>query len=128
MDKVWIVTSGEYSDYHINAVFSTEYKATKYCEKWGGNIEIRNLDEPIPDVLWGIRMGIDGEVISSWKEPCRDATTEGFEFFALNNIAIVWNLKTEDKQRAIKVTNEKRIQILALGIWGDDEKVREMVK
>ena len=29
--KIYIVTSGEYSDYHINAVFSTKEEAEKYC-------------------------------------------------------------------------------------------------
>ena len=124
MAKVWIVTSGEYSDYSIDGVFSTNELAAKYCEKWGGEIETWNLDEPIPDVLWAIRMGIGGEVISSWK----NCSAEGFDFFALDNKAIVWNVKTEDEQRAIKVTNEKRTQILALGIWGDDEKIGAMIK
>ena len=32
MDKVYIVTSGAYSDYHIDAVFINEEKAKAYCE------------------------------------------------------------------------------------------------
>lgn len=31
-EKIYIVTSGEYSDYHINAVFKDENKAKAYCE------------------------------------------------------------------------------------------------
>lgn len=31
MNKVYIVTSGDYSDYHIDAVFSTKQGAEKYC-------------------------------------------------------------------------------------------------
>lgn len=32
MDKAYIVTSGEYSDYHIDAVFLNEEKAKAYCD------------------------------------------------------------------------------------------------
>lgn len=35
MDKVWIVTEGSYSDYHIVAVFSSEEKAKEYVETYG---------------------------------------------------------------------------------------------
>lgn len=31
MDKIYIVTSGEYSDYHIDAVFSGIPRRTKLC-------------------------------------------------------------------------------------------------
>lgn len=33
MDSVFVVTSGDYSDYHIDAIFSTEEKAKEYI-KW----------------------------------------------------------------------------------------------
>lgn len=39
MSKIWIVTDGEYSDYHIVAVFLDEKKAVKYCERNGFEIE-----------------------------------------------------------------------------------------
>ena len=49
--KIYMVTSGCYSDYCINAVFSTREKAEEYID--GGNaysdsdIEEYDLDEPI---------------------------------------------------------------------------------
>lgn len=55
MSKVFIVTSGEYSDYGINRVFSTEEKAKKWIDvitsMYGGNynIEQYKLDAPIPE-------------------------------------------------------------------------------
>lgn len=55
MSKVFIVTSGEYSDYSINRVFSTEEKAKKWIDvitsMYGGNynIEQYKLDAPIPE-------------------------------------------------------------------------------
>ena len=55
MRKVYIVTSGEYSDYGIDRVFSTEEKAKEWVEvitsMYGGNynIEQYELDAPIPE-------------------------------------------------------------------------------
>lgn len=55
MNKVFIVTSGEYSDYGIDRVFSTEEKAKEWIDiitsMYGGNyyIEQYELDAPIPE-------------------------------------------------------------------------------
>ena len=54
MSRVFIVTSGEYSDYGIDRVFSTEEKAKEWIKittsMYGGNynIEQYELDAPIP--------------------------------------------------------------------------------
>ena len=53
MSKVYIVTSGEYSDYHIDAVFTTREKAEQFCavhntcERYSNfyNIEEYDVDE-----------------------------------------------------------------------------------
>ena len=55
MSKVFIVTSGEYSDYGIDRVFSTEEKAKEWIDvitsMYNGNynIEQYELDAPIPE-------------------------------------------------------------------------------
>ena len=55
MSRVVIVTSGEYPDYSIDRVFSTEEKAKEWVEvitsMYGGNynIEQYELDAPIPE-------------------------------------------------------------------------------
>ena len=55
MSKVYIVTSGEYSDYGIDRVFSTEEKAKEWVDvitsMYDGNynIEQYELDAPIPE-------------------------------------------------------------------------------
>ena len=55
MRKVYIVTSGEYSDYGIDRVFSTEEKAKEWVDvitsMYGGNYDIEQyeLDAPIPE-------------------------------------------------------------------------------
>ena len=55
MNKVFIVTSGEYYDYGIDRVFSTEEKAKEWVNvitsMYGGNYDIEQyeLDAPIPE-------------------------------------------------------------------------------
>ncbi len=55
MANVWVVTSGEYSDYGIDAIFSTEEKAEAYLAqaklvKLDSRIEPYELDVPVPEV------------------------------------------------------------------------------
>ncbi len=45
--KVYVVTAGEYSDYHIEAVYSTREKAELYVATHEGEIEEYDIDEPV---------------------------------------------------------------------------------
>ena len=61
--KIYIVTSGEYSDYGIDAVFTTKEKAVEYVEQHGTNynIEEYNLDEEVEKKtqLWYIEFCVE---------------------------------------------------------------------
>lgn len=62
-NKIYIVTSGEYSDYGIEAVFTTKEKAVDYVEQHGTryNIEEYNLDEEVEKKtqLWCIEFCVE---------------------------------------------------------------------
>lgn len=62
-NKIYIVTSGEYSEYEINAVFTTKEKAVEYVEQNGTryNIEEYNLDEEVEKKtqLWSIEFCVE---------------------------------------------------------------------
>lgn len=62
-NKIYIVTSGEYSDYEIEAVFTTKEKAVEYVEQNGTryNIEEYNLDEEVEKKtqLWSIEFCVE---------------------------------------------------------------------
>lgn len=127
--KVYVVTSGSYSDYGINAIFSTPELAELYKNNYNkanpgdADIEEWELDKPIPENGYTVRMTQNGiadvsiNFNASW----------GFWCFTREN-KLVWNIQILDKERAIKVVNEKRAQILALGIWGNNARVKEQVK
>jgi len=130
MEKVYIVTSGCYSDYQINAVYSKEGDAEEYCRRGGEDygVETYILDEPIPDSYISVRMDIKGRMIDTSSSV---GGSPGLISF-INGIRTAeymrWMVRTDDIQRAVKVVNEKRTQILALNIWGDEEKIRELIK
>lgn len=137
MNKIYVVTSGCYSDFSIEGIFSTELKA----EKLRKDFEWANSDASIE--TWGLNrtkkrrfimvsMKKDGEVVdidhrlNGTAGLCcffnnADLTSNDYDTFD-------WVVATGDEKRAIKVVNEKRSQILALGIWADTKKVLEMVK
>lgn len=114
--KIYIVTSGEYSDYHIEAVFSTEEKAVDYVEQNGTdyNIEEYELDEEVEKEtqLWHIVFCVeDGEL--------HRATPEGFyrKFVDTCNIEdhFLWHTKdcihfyvdADSMDRAVKIARER---------------------
>ena len=74
MSKVYIVTQGEYSDYHIVTVFTNRRDAEVYCamqnrgniDYWGYSISEYNIGEVAypPDVKIGylFAMGVNGRM------------------------------------------------------------------
>lgn len=68
--KIYIVTSGEYSDYGIDTVFSTKEKAKAYIQQNGTNynIEEYDLDEEVEKKtqLWGVVFRVeDGKLLEA---------------------------------------------------------------
>lgn len=140
MAKVYAVNSGSYSDYRICGIFSTQEKAAAFMqyvrETDYNDIEVYELDPPTVDL---IKRGY-----SIWRVlMLRDGTTERIdkvypEYFNVSDVgnpflwrrtqapaylgkgipdawqSTVW-AKTE--KQAIKIVNEQRLQLIALGKW-----------
>ena len=50
MSKIWLVSRGEYSDYHVICAFSTPQKAVSYSRAAKDSfIETLSLDEDMPE-------------------------------------------------------------------------------
>jgi hypothetical protein len=135
MKKVYAVNSGSYSDYRVNAMFSSKKLAKEFMQsipkEYFNNIEEYELDPPVSDlvkrgyVLWSVSM-------------LRDGTTEKVEktdinVYSLECDHIIWkrskdrSLKKPDvlistvwaktEKQAIKIVNEQRTQMIANGKW-----------
>ena len=125
MSKVFVVTSGSYSSYHIEAVFSSRYKARKFLDYVGDSkiydfgdyrIETYETDRPVWEIVpMFVRMDMSGNVGEA--APAGYSHEIGFICFDVED-NLVWSVPTKDKQAAIKATNEARMLLLALNLWG----------
>ena len=72
--KIYIATSGEYSDYHICAVFTDQKQAVRYCalheyelQEW--ETESKDFDtEKTPKMLWRASFNTNGELLSLYED------------------------------------------------------------
>ena len=130
MKTIYVVTQGSYSDYHICAVFDTKELAEQYCsafgkaqrfdtmgiEEWGLNpykIELGKGYKP-----FFVRMDKEGNTSEVYEDDSSYGYTNdvGYGFDIRDNMYNHCFAKSTD--HAIKITNEKRVQMLAENKWG----------
>lgn len=137
MTVIYVVTSGCYSDYGIQSMFSTKEKAQAFIDthKLGSyddvNIEewlLDNADHPhsrglLYFTLYVDRDGtlVESRVSSEWRQAWRtscDYTNLHFWKSPGKPLLIVqtWAERLED---AVKVAGEYRTRVLAANRWGD---------
>jgi len=129
MSKIWLVSRGEYSDYRVICAFSTPQRAVSYSRVAPDSfVETLSLDEDMPDVVDNIHilMSKDGDALRIYKPSVIDRNEIGFEsYWPVSaeqgyETCLSWNVETDNEERAIKVVNEKRVQIIAAGVWCDE--------
>jgi len=134
--KIFIVTSGEYSDYGICAVFSTKEKAQKYIEIYPdqqSEIEEWNVDEDMALInkirngeitIYLVSMFKQGNVEEIEKEESpfiyqvKEALANKYYLWTENRIGM-WVI-AKDEKHAIKIVNEKRVQLIANNEWENE--------
>jgi len=141
MAIAYIVTSGEYSDYHIDAVFSTRKKAEEYIETRKEFSEQAATEPPSFDIepweidateslspikhgyraysVWMRRQGNSNveEIRDYWEaeEIERNSMQQDAGWLMMR----VW---AKDEQHAVKIVNEKRTMLIANGKWDETLK------
>jgi len=134
MAKAYVLTEGEYSDYHIIGVYSTRENA-EAIKKWllAGESEnsyfasLVDIEEyELDPCLDAIRQGLTAyQVHMKW-----DGDTEGVysaddcysreEVLGVELMAYPWGIRgkvfARDEQHAVKIVNEKRAQMIAQGL------------
>lgn len=119
--KIYVVTSGEYSDYRIEAVFSTRKKANEYVQQKGTDFRIEGYDldkEVVKETqLWLVEFDItNNEIkevspitsnIDKLKDTCK--VTEYFSFKSY----ITFYVEAETMDRAIKIASERFASVKA---------------
>ena len=114
--KIYIVTSGEYSSYEINAVFTTKEKAVDYVEQHGTNynIEEYNLDKEVEKKtqLWDIVFFVeDGKLYkacpTSYNRSEIVDTCNIYEYLGLYGECISFYVDADSMDRAVKIARER---------------------
>jgi hypothetical protein len=127
--KLYMVTDGNYSDYHVCGVYSTPEKAERARQLYAADgIEEMDLDAmpDAPDGMarWIVMMNRDGHS-SSVRHV--DASPEWLfedQFYRSESTeASEWGFTmwARDEEHAVKIANERRIQLLANNQWEPTE-------
>lgn len=133
MGTIWGVSSGSYSDYIVEALFSSKEKAQEFLDeysKFDSEARLEEFDyDPEPpraiEVI-GVHIDMEGNVLRVYDPRWVREGAVGFVGYGLADVwrgprVLIWVVPTTDKERAIKVVNEKRAIILANEAWGDPE-------
>ena len=129
MKTIFVVTAGEYSDYGIEAMFDEESLAKAYIASVKSSsysqmrIETYNLNPHEKQLRLGykcylVRMTKDGICPEMYQsDTVFDGGDNDTPFFDFNN-NLVMTVFAKDKQHALKIVNERRIEIKAFKKWG----------
>ena len=121
--KIYVVTSGEYSDYGINALFSTKELAQLYMDKFNepysgyNDIMECEVDELESDLRsdrkpFNIIMKRDGEIVRVDVGTTYGTYDGNFKTYSLNKDSLNISLFADNEEQAIKIANEKRLKYL----------------
>ena len=147
MAKIYVVTAGSYSDYRICGVYSTQEKADEASEQYTSDYDKAHPEEYeldyLPDhpkgmIAWSVFMDRDGNSIEGYDDASRCGLRNDFSFSPRHVPQDTWDSRrggflgitngvlfyvwARDKEHAIKIANEKRIQLIVSGEWTSDYK------
>lgn len=129
--QIYVVTSGDYSAYGIDAVFSSLEKAQAFIDEVSGDrIEAYEMDPPNVEriregyQLWYVSMKRDGSVLVATDQSFRGDMTfvDGqlhLRYYVDGRAgdSCEMTLWAKSEEHAIKIVNEKRAQAIAEGRW-----------
>lgn len=141
MRKVFVVTTGSYSDYGIDCIFSSKEKAQEYIDLFPSN-EYNDIEEYTLDFanaaiarkkrglcVFTVDMLKDGTTIRIGKHD--NSTLENHEQFVKYYPNREWlkpnqgyylsiSVWAKDEKHAVKIANEKRAMHIANNTWKDN--------
>ncbi len=119
-NKIFVVTSGEYSDYRIERVFSTRKKATEYLDTKDDEytLEVFDLDEPIErkTQIYEISFELDKKkvwnVSIAFDKRYKDMIHIGGRYFNNRKTLDIY-VESDSRKRALKIASERYGAIIA---------------
>jgi hypothetical protein len=130
MDEIYIVTTGEYSDYRICGVFTEKKLAKKFIDlfKKDGYNNFNDIEKyPINPFKFELQEGYKPYFVRMDKEGnSSECNVSEYSYGFMpgdNNIGfdiknnIYCHVYAKDKNHALKIVNEKRGQLIANNKW-----------
>ena len=121
--EVFIVTCGEYSDYRIDAIFSTNNKAEEYVQQKGDyyRIETHSVDSEVVNVsdkVWVVELRINDHKVlscspSEYSSRIIDTIRVFGDIYFNSSKSIEFVLVADSMDKAKKIANERLNQVLA---------------
>ena len=125
--KVYVVTSGSYSDYRIEEIFERKENAEALATVLSDGNEVEeweiNKRKVVP--LWSIWMKRNGDLDDEYGTPYAD-TGDKESIYCYDDDSIRFAVLADSLERAIKVASERRAIILSCNFWGENEKIKEL--
>ena len=130
MNKIYVVTSGDYSDYGIDAIFTSRELAQAFINAFKKRdydefrIEEFELNPYKTEIRKGyfaffVRMQKDGKCTEVYKENSSYGFNGGIDYGFDVNKNMYCHVFAKDDKHAVKITNEKRTELIALDKWGN---------
>jgi len=124
---IYIITKGEYSDYHICAVATTQERAEQLRKMYSdyydeANIEEYETDIPSncyynndPTLYWKITFNDDGNIqyIESYYDASNLKIQARERYWSFDPSFCVYNIQTDTRDNAIKIACDRRAKYLA---------------
>ena len=119
-NKVFVVTSGQYSDYRIERVFSTRKKALEYLDTEDDSyrLEVFDLDGPIERMtqIYEIRFELDKKkvwnVSAMLDKRYKDMIHIGGRYYNNSKTLDIY-VESDSRKRALKIASERYGAIIA---------------
>lgn len=119
--KVYIVTSGTYSDYKIDAVFSTEDNAKAYLDKYGDydNRQIEEYDTDIEDTnretaIYSVHINSKSIEVRRDDSHSMPDTIRAYKSYCGSGLGYILTVETDGAERAKKIVLERLMQVKAM--------------
>ena len=114
-EKVYVVTRGDYSDYHIITATTNKDIANQIAKKFGAEVEIYDDSEIYTKTVFGVTFNKVGDVmycheLSEYDYP---PNNEIIQHKRNNQTCLYVEVEADDQQSAIKIAAEKRAKFLA---------------
>jgi hypothetical protein len=124
-NKVYVIIAGEYSDRHVDRVFSKKELANKYLDTHGDGyyLEEYTLDEPVERQtrIFSIKLAMDNKEIievdefpKDFKDIVQVVEERRYLTHDYNNIpALRFFIESDSRERAIKIASERFGEVIA---------------